>query len=170
MSRHSKVTRTTVNEKSSNDWKRLKRITIAGILIAFPAAFWDVAQFPSRSIIPAFYAGISLLFLGSALRRHCFSMLGADFTTDVRAREDQAIVDTGAYAFIRHPSYTAGMIIGIGIGLSLGSFLSLFFITAATLFAYIQRIRFEEQTLVGTLGEKYQNYASGRKRLIPFIY
>src|SRR5438034_7500267 len=44
------------------------------------------------------------------LRRHCFRLLGASFTGDVRARADQAIVTTGAYALVRHPSYSAGIL------------------------------------------------------------
>jgi len=48
------------------------------------------------------------------LRRHCFRQLGASFTGDVRATPDQRIVTTGAYAVVRHPSYSAGILMNVG--------------------------------------------------------
>ncbi|NOZ42668.1 MAG: isoprenylcysteine carboxylmethyltransferase family protein [Alphaproteobacteria bacterium] len=157
-----------IPKKSELKW--IGTMMLVAQFVAFAVSFWDVAPFPPAGSKPAFFLGIVLIIVGSALRRHCFRMLGANFTIDVRAHENQTIVDQGAYALVRHPSYTAGLIMVVGLGLALGSYLSLVIITTVTLFAYLQRIGFEEQTLTAALGEKYLAYARGRKRLMPYIY
>jgi len=165
--------RKTMDSQAIPQKKELKwiiAISMVAQFVAFAVSPLDFAQFPPEVIRPAFYLGIVLLIVGSALRRHCFRLLGTNFTVDVRANENQTIVNQGAYALIRHPSYTAGLIMVAGVGLALGSYLSLLIITTVTLFAYLQRIRFEEHALAAALGEKYLAFARGRKRLIPYIY
>ncbi len=116
-----------------------------------------------------FWTGLALVVAGSALRRHCFRVLGEHFTGDVRVRAEQPVVDRGAYRWVRHPSYTAGFLIFGGIGLALGNWLSfglMFGMTAAT---YAYRVRVEEQALLRTIGEPYRRFMKTRKRFIPFV-
>jgi len=117
-----------------------------------------------------FFLGVATLVAGSLLRRHCWRMLGASFTGDVRAREGQEVVTRGAYAWLRHPSYTAGTLMNLGIGLALGSWGSALLLLLASLAVYAYRISVEEQTLLAVLGEPYAAFARTRKRLIPFVY
>jgi len=42
--------------------------------------------------------------------------------------------------------------------------------TLLPLVAIVSRIRREEHALVTTLGDTYQSYAGGHKRLVPFIW
>ncbi len=117
-----------------------------------------------------FWGGTLTLIAGSLLRRHCWRQLGASFTGDVRARPDQAIVTTGAYAVLRHPSYTAGILMNAGIGLALGSWGAAGLLVAVSFAAYRYRIAVEERVLLGTIGEPYREFMRGRRRLIPFLY
>ena len=117
-----------------------------------------------------FILGVATLITGSLLRRHCWRMLGASFTGDVRAREGQEVVSRGAYAWLRHPSYTAGTLMNTGIGLALGSWGSTLLLLLASLAVYAYRISVEERALLAVLGEPYAAFARTRKRLIPFIY
>jgi protein-S-isoprenylcysteine O-methyltransferase len=148
----------------------LTSVALVAQLGAFGAAFWAPAQFPERATEPMFWCGIALLLGGSMLRRHCFRMLGRNFTIDVRVSAAQSVVDRGAYAYVRHPGYTAAIAMLIGVGLALGSYISLTVITAMALFVYMRRIEFEERALVEVLGENYLAYAKGRRRLIPYVY
>lgn len=118
----------------------------------------------------AFGLGLLLIILGSLLRRHCFRMLGGSFTGDVRAAPDQRIVNTGAYQFLRHPSYTAGLLMNIGFGLTLGNWLSLMLLTVVAFGVYSYRIAVEERALLAVVGAPYREFISTRRRLIPFIY
>ena len=149
------------------------RVMLAGmwiaLMLAFPLAFIRAWMFPLRLQLPLFAIGISLILLGSLLRRYCWRTLGEYFTGDVRARSDQPVIDTGPYKLVRHPSYTAGMMMFIGIGLSLGSWLSLALLTVATIATYVYRVVVEERALLETIGEPYRVYCGERKRFIPYV-
>ncbi|HKA57558.1 MAG TPA: isoprenylcysteine carboxylmethyltransferase family protein [Gemmatimonadales bacterium] len=118
----------------------------------------------------AFGFGIAAIVLGSLLRRHCFRVLGASFTGDVRAAADQRIVTTGAYRLLRHPSYTAGILMNIGFGFTLGNWASLLLLTLAPFAVYSYRIAVEERALLTVLGDPYRDFMRTRRRLVPFIY
>lgn len=137
---------------------------------AFPLAFVRGLRFPSAWGVPLLVIGLVLLVGGSLLRRHCWRMLGESFTGDVQAHEGQRVVTTGAYAFLRHPSYTAGILMNAGIGLALGSWGSTALLVGGTVVGYIYRMNLEERTLLGVIGEPYREFMRTRKRIIPFIY
>jgi protein-S-isoprenylcysteine O-methyltransferase Ste14 len=88
----------------------------------------------------------------------------------VRASADQAVVTRGAYAIVRHPSYTAGILLNTGIGIALGSWASAGIQAVASFAAYSYRIAVEERALLVAIGEPYRQFMSTRKRLIPFVY
>ncbi|HEY2825804.1 MAG TPA: isoprenylcysteine carboxylmethyltransferase family protein [Gemmatimonadales bacterium] len=140
------------------------------IFAAFPMAWIPALQFPASWQVFGFGVGVVTLILGSLLRRHCFRMLGASFTGDVRARPGQTIVQSGAYAWVRHPSYSAGTLMNLGLGLALGSWGSTALIVVTTLAVYSYRIAVEERALLAAVGEPYRQFMQTRARLIPFIY
>jgi protein-S-isoprenylcysteine O-methyltransferase Ste14 len=87
-----------------------------------------------------------------------------------RARADQEVVSRGAYRILRHPWYTAGILLNTGIGIALGSWASAVLLAVASFAVYLYRIGVEERALVATIGEPYRQFMLGRKRLIPFVY
>lgn len=117
-----------------------------------------------------FFVGIAFIIGASLLRRHCWRQLGASFTGDVRAAPDQRIVTTGAYSMLRHPSYTAGILMNLGFGFALGNWGSILLLLAAGFAVYAYRISVEERVLLATIGEPYRNFMRTRRRLIPYIY
>jgi protein-S-isoprenylcysteine O-methyltransferase Ste14 len=138
-------------------------------ITAFPLSWMRSGRFQGNSI-PVFMIGLVLLICGSLLRRHCWRMLGASFTGDVQAHEGQKIVASGAYRLLRHPSYTAGIIMYAGIGLGLGSWVSTLLFVAGSVVTYMYRITVEERVLLKTIGEPYLEFMKTRKRLIPYLY
>jgi len=114
-----------------------------------------------------FVIGLCVLISGRLLRRHCFRMLGESFTAIVVVRPEQTIVQRGAYRWVRHPSYTAGLMMLAGSMLALGNWLSLVVVLCAGSLAYAYRIRVEERALLQTLGEPYRAYMQRTKRLVP---
>ncbi len=150
------------------------RVIVSGMGVAMLIAF-AIAWVPSLRLPPAwqpavFGIGISTLVAGSLFRRHCWRLLGASFTGDVRADAEQRVVTTGAYAYVRHPSYAAGILMNIGLGVALGSWASVVLLAVASFGVYSYRIGVEERTLVAVIGEPYREFMRTRRRLIPFIY
>jgi protein-S-isoprenylcysteine O-methyltransferase Ste14 len=139
------------------------------LLLAYPLAFVKAWAFPQSWQLPLFVVGVLMIFLGSLLRRYCFRTLGEYFTGDVKARPNQPVIKSGPYRLVRHPSYTAGMIMFIGIGLALGNWVSFVLLTIATIATYSYRVVVEERVLLETIGEPYGAYMKERKRFIPYI-
>jgi len=149
------------------------RVLLGGMWVAlmlgFFLSFVKAGSFPRGAQLPVFGIGVALMILGSLLRRWCFRTLGQYFTGDVKARADQPVIRTGPYRYVRHPSYTAGIMMFTGIGLALGSWFSFLLITIASIATYWYRVTIEERALLGTIGEQYASFMKERKRFIPYI-
>jgi protein-S-isoprenylcysteine O-methyltransferase Ste14 len=137
------------------------------MIIAFPAA-WNLSTMIEPRM-PVYYFGLVLLVLGSLLRRLCWKTLGEHFTGDVRASAEQPVIQTGPYRFVRHPSYTAGMIMFAGIGFALTNWISVGVMLLTSIFAYGYRVRVEERAMLGEIGAPYAEFMRTRKRFIPFL-
>lgn len=147
----------------------LQAIAAAGILVAAAAVRGvPVAAFPYSPAVMA--VSIALVWAGIGLRWWSFRTLGRYFTFRVMTSPDQPVITTGPYRFLRHPSYLGFLLILGGIGLGYGNWLSLAAITLIPLIGFINRIRVEEAALATALGSDYVTYATGRKRLIPFVW
>ena len=158
-----------VDSKDSGSLRLLLGGQWIALLIAFPVAFLGASAFPRQLRFSLFAVGISLLLLGSLLRRYCWRTLGEFFTGDVRARRDQPVIRSGPYRLVRHPSYTGGMMMFIGIGLSLGNWISVALLAFSTVALYSYRVSVEERALLETIGEPYGVYMKERKRFIPYV-
>ena len=135
---------------------------------AFNAPFlWPSAALPFS--MACFWFGIAALMSGSLLRRHCWRMLGKSFSGAVIVRASQPIVDRGAYRLVRHPSYSAGVLMFLGIGLATGNWISVVVIVAASAASYAYRVAVEG-ALLATLGDPYAAYMRRTKRFIPGLF
>lgn len=87
----------------------------------------------------------------------------------IEVQENQKVVDTGLYGIVRHPMYSATLVLFLAMPLVLGSVIS-FAVFLMYPFLIAKRIRNEEQVLEeGLLG--YREYKQKvRWRLIPWIW
>jgi protein-S-isoprenylcysteine O-methyltransferase Ste14 len=131
------------------------------------------ASFLRWGLIPrpeaALAVGTCVMLAGGALRRLCFRALGRYFTGAVVVVPGQPVVERGPYRWVRHPSYSAGMLIFAGIAISLGSWVSVAVLTVVPFLVYLRRVRVEEAALVETIGEPYRAYMARTGRFIPFV-
>ncbi len=150
-----------------------KWLIAAGQGLAAFAAFLIAASVPSASLphrLSLFWVGLITIIGGSLLRRHCWRMLGASFTGTVIVRPDQVVVDRGAYHYVRHPSYTAGAILFLGIGLALANWISLGVLMGAVSVVYGYRVGGEERAFLATIGDSDLRFMSRTKRFVPFLF
>jgi protein-S-isoprenylcysteine O-methyltransferase Ste14 len=160
-------------QPGSRDAGSMRVIALVGGLgfwVASALAFVPLLRFPPSLQPAAFAAGLALLVGGSLLRRHCWRVLGRYFTGNVTVVADQPVIERGAYAWVRHPSYTAGVLMNVSLGLALGSWASTLLLLAAALAVYGYRIAVEERALLATLGAPYAAYMDRRKRLVPYLF
>lgn len=87
----------------------------------------------------------------------------------VKVEDDQKVIDTGIYSLVRHPMYSATILLFLSIPLILGSLYS-FIAFLLYPFIIVKRLKMEEELLKTEL-EGYEQYTEKVKyRLIPFIW
>ena len=87
----------------------------------------------------------------------------------IEVQENQKVVDTGLYGIVRHPMYSATVLMFLSMPLVLGSLPS-FVIMLAYIPIIVKRISNEEKVLMNELCG-YREYCNRVKyRLFPFVY
>lgn len=150
------------------------RVLIAGFLVAILAAFVFPFAMP-RAALPGdprvwFFTGLLTLISGSLLRRHCFRVLGEFFSGVVTVQAHHRVIDSGAYRWVRHPSYSAALLLVLGIAMSFGNMAGVVVGFVAAALAYSYRARVEEEALLSSIGAPYATFLATRKRFIPYVW
>lgn len=138
-----------------------------GVTLAFVLA--GSGELPGRDWLPV-AVGVTVTWLGFALRAWSVQTLGEFFTVEVSVATGQRVIDTGPYARLRHPSYTGMLMATAGIGIALDSWPGAAAALLLPLGAVVNRIRHEEATLRRELGEPYESYSERTRRLVPGVW
>ncbi|KAI3649440.1 hypothetical protein MP228_005072 [Amoeboaphelidium protococcarum] len=114
---------------------------------------------------------IILVLVGCALRISAYRALGQYFTYVVTIKDEHKLITNGPYQYLVHPSYTALLLVTIGMQLYHGT-RSWIVVLNTALFtgAVLYRIQYEEEALQQYFGRQYQEFIDSRYRLIPFLY
>jgi protein-S-isoprenylcysteine O-methyltransferase Ste14 len=87
----------------------------------------------------------------------------------IELAENQTVISTGPYAWVRHPMYATALVMLLGVPIALGSWWSVL-IVAAILPALIWRLLDEERFLVRNLPGYAEYQGRVRYRLLPLIW
>jgi protein-S-isoprenylcysteine O-methyltransferase Ste14 len=161
-----------VRGKGKRKRDRGTRVLIAISLgAAIGVAAFAASRVPSLRLPVALRGpGVLVMWLGLATRVWAIATLGSEFRTTVEVDPGQAVVATGPYKWIRHPSYAGLLLILAGFGLALGNWLSLAACLVLPLPALVRRIQVEEAELTRVLGDAYRTYQVRTARLIPGLW
>lgn len=133
----------------------------------------------ARSLIPAavipggvvvFAAAGVGSWLGLLLRWWSVVTLGRYFTTVLAVGDDQPVIESGPYRWVRHPSYSGLLLAFTGCAVMVGNWAGVLGSVVVVVAALLIRIRVEERGLIAALGQRYLGYAAGRARLVPFVW
>lgn len=115
-------------------------------------------------------AGMILYILGYFLMVWALITLRSNFQLGGSSpRSGDEMVRAGPYRLVRHPMYTAGLCIFLGLAFLVQSS-ALFFLFWIYLILIILMIPVEEEGLKQVYGEKYSAYQQEVKKLVPFCY
>jgi protein-S-isoprenylcysteine O-methyltransferase Ste14 len=120
-----------------------------------PGAGWALVGLVALGLIFAWWARIHLGRLWSAR---------------ITRKEGHKVIDTGPYAFVRHPIYTGLIFAALATAAERGSALA---VLGAVLFCagYWMKARLEERFLRQELGaDAYDRYATRTAMLVPFLF
>ena len=113
------------------------------------------------------WAGVTIALLGFALLQWAQNALGKNWSDTPRMINEQALVTNGPYRFIRHPIYTAFLLIlGSTLLISANWFIGLAWI-GMTVLEIISRVGFEEALMLEYFGDQYREYMKRTGRLLP---
>ncbi len=137
---------------------------LSGFVLA--ALDFRFSWFPLPPVICYISSGIFLfayLMYAEVLRENIY------LSRTIEVQKDQQVVDTGLYGIVRHPMYSATLLLFLSIPLILGSLIA-FVVFLCYPFMIAKRIKNEEKVLEAEL-KGYAAYKHKVKyRLIPFLW
>ncbi len=157
-------------ESKENQKEQGLVVKLSGLmfLIGFIVAGLGI-RFDWYALPNSFAIGASVIFLigyiiyAEVLRENTY------LSRTIKVQQNQKVIDTGLYGIVRHPMYTATLLLFLSMPIILGSVYS-FLIFFAYPFIISKRIKYEEEFLEKEL-KGYSEYKQKVKfRLLPFIW
>ncbi len=115
-------------------------------------------------------AALVIMAMGLALRTWSVATLGGVFTMHISIREDHAVIRSGPYRIIRHPSYLGAFMLYLSSTVFLHAWISAAATLSLLLLAFMRRIRREEEVLIEEFGEAYRSYRSDVRMVLPGVW
>jgi protein-S-isoprenylcysteine O-methyltransferase len=143
-------------------------IYLTQLAVVLEAAY---VRFPESANWNAFTSlGLILIVGGLFLRSWAVLTLKRFFTWHIRTQEDQVVVTTGPYNYLRHPGYFGALLTYVGTAVFLHSWFSLPLCLVVLLAAFMRRMHYEEKELLERLGADYKAYCDTVRRFIPGVW
>lgn len=111
---------------------------------------------------------VALTVLGLILAIWARMVLGTNWSGTVTFKEDHELIQHGPYAFMRHPIYTAILLMFLGSAVAVGSvggFIGLAILYLSFWIKYQQ----EEAFMIEHFGDRYLDYMKRVRAIIPFV-
>ena len=109
------------------------------------------------------FCGLAFVFLFFVFKQNTF------LSATIEVQEKQQVISTGLYAVIRHPMYTAAVLLLIFTPISLGSYWGMIPVAILTALIVARTIEEEKELRKNLVG--YEAYCNKVKyRLVPFIF
>lgn len=161
------------NEKAGKVKKR--EIIAEYILLSYTVALFLLFFFYYLSIgyhilvIPVlFYLGVIITTIALIISLWAIKQWGKFFSYDIAVFEEQGVIETGPYKYIRHPLYSSTIWFFVGLSLILETPLSL--ISPIFLFIVLDRLARKEEKFMKENVKGYEKYMEKIKyRYIPYL-
>lgn len=126
---------------------------------------------PGNFILPswAHWLGLILAELGIALLVWVHIALGVHFSGTLHLRNNHTLVQRGPYQRIRHPMYTAFLLLFGGLSLLTANILLASVYLSSQIWTILGRLGQEERSLEARFGEDYRRYKAQTGILTPWF-
>jgi protein-S-isoprenylcysteine O-methyltransferase Ste14 len=112
------------------------------------------------------FAGLLIAFIGLAIAFWARYLLGANWSATVQQKSGHTLITAGPYKFVRHPIYSALLLMFSGHALIVGDWRAI--IAVAIVFvSFWFKLRKEERLMQALFGEQYTRYLKATKALVP---
>jgi protein-S-isoprenylcysteine O-methyltransferase Ste14 len=158
-------------DRRMEGWPLLIGIRATGLLVLGSIAAWlynppwfEPVTVPITE--SARWLGVACFGCAVAWLLWMFHTLGRNLTDTVVTRRNATFVDYGPYRFIRNPMYTGILMVGLSLGLVLGTWLVP--AAAGLMFTLLAlRTKTEEKYLIERFGNQYRDYMARVGRFLP---
>jgi protein-S-isoprenylcysteine O-methyltransferase Ste14 len=163
------------NEKKSNQSKDKGTLTLIYLAKFVPnvlaiVVYWFFQNSHYSSLLPSSISamfGVATFVAGFLIRQIAILQLGKFYTYKVSISDDHQMIDTGLYAYMRHPAYTGTFLELTGAALLYNHFILSWFLSLPYLVVVLRRIQQEEKALTEEFGPKYQAYMKRAGMFLP---
>jgi len=115
------------------------------------------------------WPGVGTALLGFALLQWAQNTLGKNWSDTPRMMKEQSLITSGPYQFIRHPIYTAFvLILGSTLFISANWVIGFAWL-GMTILEVASRIGFEEDLMLEYFGDQYREYMKRTGQLLPRV-
>ena len=115
------------------------------------------------------WTGVVLGVLAVPSVHWVLTSLGTNVSETVLTKQDHRLVTVGPYRWMRHPLYTVGITLFVGIGLMAANWFILLWAVIALVAMRLVVIPREEAHLEAAFGEEYRRYRSATGSLLPSL-
>ena len=140
-------------------------VVLALYVVAPRRVSWASFSLPG----PIRWAGLGLTVAAFALLEWSQSALGRNWSIRVQLLKEHELVVRGPYRWVRHPMYTAGLLINVSVLLLSANWLVGGSWLLMHTWQFAVRIPLEEDLMVQRFGEAYRQYMRTTGRLLPRI-
>jgi protein-S-isoprenylcysteine O-methyltransferase Ste14 len=136
--------------------------------------FWQSPPHPLETrIVPrteaSGAAGLALCILGLSLAIWSRNTLGRNWSSLVVLKQGHELVDRGPYRFVRHPIYSAILLMGVGTAVAFGR-LGCWIGILPLFWGFWLKLRQEEALMTRQFPAEYPAYMKRVKALVPFVF
>jgi protein-S-isoprenylcysteine O-methyltransferase Ste14 len=149
-------------------------------LVPFLTAFWlqfggffrhrysalQLEVVPHSRVLDIICLGLTVLGLGFAIWARV--TLGRNWSGTVTFKENHELIERGPYALVRHPIYTAMLLMFLGTALAVGRAGGLLGF-ALLLLSFWIKFRQEEKVMIAHFGDRYLAYRQRVRAIVPFV-
>ena len=142
-------------------------LAVGIVLCPMDVFYWQIAAAPTGTLkiigLIIFIVGLMMVMASMAVNEFVAP------TVHIQEEEGHKLIDSGVYAYVRHPMYTGFVLFMLGSFLWLGTYFSLIAGSILTASGLFLRIRIEEKALIHSPDGYEQYMKKVKSRIIPFI-
>ncbi len=148
---------------------RLARLPVwLGFLLLAAAWVPPVDLVVMRRTVLSDSIGVTVCAAGLLLAIWSRRTLGDEWSQDVEVKRGHRLVQGGPYRLMRHPIYSAHLLMGLGTAIASAS-LTGFVGLASFLLGFWIKLRQEEELLLRSFPDEYASYRRSVKALLPYL-
>jgi protein-S-isoprenylcysteine O-methyltransferase Ste14 len=155
--------------KHQRSWLRVWLVVVlAGVLILPRLQGSGTERLLWVRSAPLAIVALLMVAGGAAFGAWARLTIGTNWSGNVTFKEGHELIQSGPYRYVRHPIYSALLLMGLGSVLLYAQTFG-FALMGFVLVVFVAKMRLEEKLMTEHFGEQYVDYRRHVKALIPFI-